>query len=93
MNIFPSSGQLTIDYITYTPNTDTPLSGVHLILDDNDPILEYSTGQQQWNHTTGDFQAGRPYNGTMTGASVINSTMQLTFEGECALVMRWSTVF
>ncbi len=36
LDIFPSAGQLTIDYITYIPNTDTSLSGMLLILDDND---------------------------------------------------------
>ncbi len=73
------AGQFALDYITYVPNSDTTLSAVDLILDDTDSALQY--GNAQWNHTTGDFQQGRPYNGTMTGANTKGATMELTFVG------------
>ncbi|KAF8203356.1 hypothetical protein BJ912DRAFT_352920 [Pholiota molesta] len=84
INIYPAAGQFVLDYITYTPNSDTPLSANNLILDDTDSALQYANGQ--WNHTTGDFQQGRPYNGTMTGTNTQGATMQLTFVGSSITV-------
>lgn len=80
LNLFPQGGELIIDYITYTPNIDTLLEGLDLVLDDADSPLQYSKGQ--WNHTTGDFTAGRPYEGTMTGTNSNGATMKLVFEGK-----------
>ncbi|KAF8175774.1 hypothetical protein BJ912DRAFT_988143 [Pholiota molesta] len=84
INIYPAAGQFVLDYITYTPNSDTTLSAADLILDDTDSALQYGNGQ--WNHTTGDFQQGRPYNGTMTGTNTMGATMQLTFVGSSITV-------
>ncbi|KAF9476115.1 hypothetical protein BDN70DRAFT_995911 [Pholiota conissans] len=84
INIFPTAGQFVLDYVTYVPNIDTTLTAADLILDDADPEIQY--GNANWNHTTGDFQQGRPYNGTMTGTNTKGATMQLTFVGSSVTV-------
>ncbi|KAF8966652.1 hypothetical protein BDZ97DRAFT_1807343 [Flammula alnicola] len=83
LELLPTGGQFMLDYVTYTPNTVTPLIATSLIVDDHDTSLQYSAN---WNHTTGNFNVGHPYNGTMTGTGTKGSTMKFSFVGSAISV-------
>jgi hypothetical protein len=78
IQLFPSSGLFTLDYITVTPNMYSILTGRDLILDDTDPALLYSGN---WSNSTGDFGVGVPFKGTMTGTETKGSSMKFNFIG------------
>ena len=78
IELFPSSGLFTLDYITVIPNKYSTLTGRNLILDDTDPALLYSGN---WSNSTGDFSVGVPFMGTMAGTQTKSSSMKLNFIG------------
>jgi hypothetical protein len=80
LQVLPTAGDLTIDYLTYTPTSLTLLDGNDLILDDQHPALQYSKG---WVLTSNEqYPQGTPYLGTTTGTNTEGSSMQLNFNGK-----------
>ncbi|KDR80385.1 hypothetical protein GALMADRAFT_154013 [Galerina marginata CBS 339.88] len=78
LEVLPSAGLFSIDYITYTPAKYTGLAGRNLIVDDADHSIQYSAN---WTKTTGDFAVGSSYKGTISGSSTKGSTMKFDFVG------------
>ncbi|KIM37208.1 hypothetical protein M413DRAFT_448702 [Hebeloma cylindrosporum] len=85
MELFPSNGLFTLDYITIAPTKYSVFTGFNLIIDDADPALHYSGN---WTHSAGeDFALGSVlYERTMTGTNMTGSTLRFDFIGSSVTV-------
>ncbi|CAA7269996.1 unnamed protein product [Cyclocybe aegerita] len=85
VDIFPVNGLFSFDYFTYTPNRLSPLVGRNLLLDDNDPLLQYSS---EWTKTNADTLQGAvvAHQNTLSGTNRTGSTLKFNFVGAAVSV-------
>ncbi|KAF4618918.1 hypothetical protein D9613_009820 [Agrocybe pediades] len=76
--VFPATGTLNVDYLTYTATSDTNITNRDIILDDRDPRLKY-TGA--WEKGTAQMPTGAGYGGTMSSTNQTESLMTVQFIG------------
>ncbi|KAF9555430.1 hypothetical protein CPC08DRAFT_133024 [Agrocybe pediades] len=76
--VFPVSGTLNVDYLTYTATSDTNITNRDIILDDRDPRLKY-TGA--WEKGTAQMPTGVGYGGTMSSTNQTESLVTVQFIG------------
>lgn len=80
LQVTPTAGQFSLDYITYTPASlaSSSSSNLNVILDDADSSMQFSGN---WTKSAPSMQNDVPYQGTVTGSSTVGDTMKVQFVG------------
>lgn len=80
LQITPTAGQFSLDYITYTPTSPATSSSnsLNIIVDDADNSVQLSGN---WTKSAPAIQNGVPYQGTISGSSTVGDTMKVQFVG------------
>ncbi|KAH9487224.1 hypothetical protein JR316_0001293 [Psilocybe cubensis] len=83
LQVTPTAGQFSLDYLTYIPGSSTSTLSSNLILDDADKSVQFSGN---WTKSAPSMQNGVPYQGTVTGSSTVGDTMKVQFVGSSVTV-------
>ncbi|KAF4618291.1 hypothetical protein D9613_011647 [Agrocybe pediades] len=81
--VCPKKGKLNVDYLTYTPTSDTPINGRDIIVDDRYEGVRYAGS---WEKRSARLVMGTGYDGTMTSTNRKGDAMRFEFFGSSVAV-------
>ncbi|KAF9550603.1 hypothetical protein CPC08DRAFT_715244 [Agrocybe pediades] len=76
--VCPTKGRLNVDYLTYTPTSDTPINGRDIIVDDRYEGVRYAGS---WEKRSARLVMGTGYGGTMMSTNRKGDATRFEFFG------------